>query len=80
MTSEKGPRVDRVEARPAEQDTWSLEGERLSRRVPQFAAFVEASEGGEDALTDAQRRFLDEFASGLTEAISEEADEDGGTA
>ena len=87
MTNEKGPSVGGVEARAAEQDAWSLEAETLSRRVPRFAAFVEATEGGEDALTNAQREFLDKFSSGLAEAISEEADEavakgdeDGGTA
>ena len=87
MTNEKDPRVSRVAARAAGQDAWSLEGEKLSRRVPRFAAFVEATEGGEDALTDAQREFLDKFSSGLAEAVSEEADEadakgdeDGGTA
>ena len=53
----------------------SLEGEKLSRRVPRFAKFVEATEGGEGALTDAQREFLDKFSSGLAEALSEEADE-----
>ena len=87
MTNEKGPRVGGVAARAAGQDAWSLEGERLSRRVPRFATFVEAPEGGEGALADAQREFLDKFSSGLAEAISEEADEadakgdeDGGTA
>ena len=87
MTNEKGPRVGRVAARAAGQGAWSLEGEKLSRRVPRFAAFVEATEDGEDVLTNAQREFLDKFSSGLAEAISEEADEadekgdgDGGTA
>ena len=87
MTNEKGPGAGSVAARAAEQGAWSLEGETLSRRVPRFAAFVEAPEGGEDALTDAQRKFLDKFSTGLAEAISEEADEagakgdeDGGTA
>ena len=87
MTNEKGPRVGDVAARAAEQDTWSLEGEKLSKRVPRFAAFIEATEGGEDALTDAQRKFVDEFSSGLAEAISDEAgeadakgDENGGSA
>ena len=87
MTNEKGPRAGGVAARAAEQGAWSLKGERLSRRVPRFAAFVEATEGGEGALTDAQREYLDKFSSGLAEAISEEADEadakgdeDGGTA
>ncbi len=87
MTNEKGPHARGAAARAAEQGAWSLEGERLSRRVPRFAAFVEATEGGEGALTDAQREFLDKFSSGLAEAISEEADEadakgdeDGGTA
>ena len=87
MTNEKGPGVGGVEARAAGQDAWSLEGETLSRRVPRFATFVEATEGREDALTDAQREFLDKFSSGLAEAISEKADEaaakgdeDGGTA
>ena len=75
MTSEKGPRVGGVAARAAGQDDWSLEGENLSRRVPRFAAFVEATEGGEDALTDAQREFVDKFSSGLAEALSEEAGE-----
>ena len=75
MTNEKGPRVGRVPVRAAGQDDWSLEGETLSRRVPRFAAFVEATEGGEDALTDAQGEFLDKFSSGLAEALSEEADE-----
>ena len=75
MTNEKGRGVGGVEARAAGQDAWSLEGETLSRRVPQFATFVEATEGGEDALTDAQREFLDKFSSGLEEAISEDADE-----
>lgn len=75
MTNEKGPRAGSVAARAAGQDAWSLEGERLSRRVPRFAAFVEGTEGGEGALTDAQREFLDKFSSGLTEAISEKADE-----
>ena len=87
MTNEKGPRVGGVAAQAAEQGAWSLEGERLSRRVPRFAAFVEETESGEGALTDAQRKFLDKFSSGLAEAISKEADEadakvdeDGGTA
>ena len=87
MTIEKGPRVGGVAARAAGQGAWSLEGEKLSRRVPRFAAFVEGTEDGEGALTDAQRGFLDRFSSGLAEAISEEADEadakgdeDGGTA
>ena len=87
MTNEKGPGVGGVESRAAGQAAWSLEGERLSRRVPRFAAFVEATEGGEDALTDAQREFLGKFSSGLAEANSEEAgeadakgDENGGTA
>ena len=75
MTNEKGPGVGGVEARTAGQDAWSLEGERLSRRAPRFAAFVEAPEGGEDALTDAQREFLEKFSSGLAEALSEDADE-----
>ena len=75
MTNEKGLRGGGVAARTAGHDAWSLEGERLSRRVPRFAAFVEATEGGEGALTDAQREFLDKFSSGLAEAISEEADE-----
>ena len=75
MTNEKGPGARGVEARAAGQDAWSLEGETLSRRVPRFAAFVEATEGGEGALTDAQRKFLDKFSSGLAEAISKEADE-----
>ena len=55
--------------------------------MPRFAAFVEATEGREGELTDAQRKFLDKFSSGLAEATSEEADEadakgdeDGGTA
>ena len=68
MTNEKGPRVGGVAARAAGQDIWSLEGEKLSRRVPRFAAFVEAIEGGEGALTNAQREFLDKFSSGLAEA------------
>ena len=87
MTNEKGLRVGGVAARAAGQGAWSLEGEKLSRRAPRFATFVEAPEGGEGALTDAQREFLDKFSSGLAEAISEEADkadakgdEDGGTA
>ena len=87
MTSEKDLRAGGGAARSAEQGAWSLEGERLSRRVPRFAAFVEASEGGEGALTDAQRKFLDKFSSRLEEAISEEVDgadvqgdEDGGNA
>lgn len=87
MTNEKGPGAGSVAVRAAEQGAWSLEGERLSRRVPRFAAFVEATEGGEGALTDAQRKFLDKFSSGLAEAISGEVDEedakgdeDGGTA
>jgi len=87
MTNEKGPRTGGVAARAAGQDAWSLEGEKLSRRVPRFAAFVEATEGREGALTDAQREFLGKFSSGLGEAIEEEADqanargdEDGGTA
>ena len=75
MKNEKDPRVGRVAARAAGQDAWSLEGERLSRWVPKFAAFVEATEGGEHSLTDAHRQFLDKFSSGLAEAISEEADE-----
>jgi len=87
MTNEKVPRAGGVAARAADQGAWSLEGERLSRRVPRFAAFVEATEGGEGELTDAQWEFLDKFSSGLAETISEEADEadakgdeDGGTA
>ena len=87
MTNEKGPGAGSVAARAAEQGVWSLKGERLLRRVPRFAAFVEGTEGGEGALTDAQRKFLDKFSSELAEAISEEADEtdekgdeDGGTA
>ena len=87
MTNEKGPHVGGAAAKAAGQDAWSLNGERLSRRAPRFAAFVEATESGEGALTDAQREFLDKFSSGLAEAISEEADEadakggeDGGTA
>ena len=87
MTNEKGPRVDRATASAVGHDAWSLEGQRLSRRVPRFAAFVEPTESGEGALTDAQREFLDTFSSGLADAISEEADEadakgdeDGGTA
>ena len=84
MTNEKAPRAGGVAARAAEKGTWTLEGERLSRRVPRFAAFVEATENREGELTDAQREFLDKFSSGLAEAISEEADakgdEDGGTA
>ena len=87
MTNEKGPRVDRATASAVGHDAWSLEGERLSRRVPRFATFVEATESEEGALTDAQREFLDTFSSGLADAISEEADEtdakgdkDGGTA
>lgn len=75
MTNETGPRVGGAAARAVGHDAWSLEGERLSRRVPRFAAFVEATESGDDALTDAQRVFLDTFSSGLAEAISEEADE-----
>ena len=87
MTNETEPPVGGVAARAAGQDAWSLKGEELSRRVPWFAAFVEATEGGEGALTDAQREFLDKFSSGLAEAISGDADEadakgdeDGGTA
>ena len=87
MTNEQEPRAGGVAARAAEQGAWSLEGEKLSKRVPRFAAFVEATEGGEGALTNAQQKFLDKFSSGLAEAISEEADEadakgdeDGGTA
>ena len=87
MTNEQEPRAGGVAARAAEQGAWSLEGEKLSKRVPRFAAFVEATEGGESALTDAQQKFLDKFSSGLAEAVSEEADEadakaneDGGTA
>ena len=77
MTNEQGPRARGVATDAAEQGAWSLEGEKLSKRVPRFAAFVEATEGEERALTDAQQKFLDEFSSGLAEAISEEADAKG---
>ena len=72
MTNDKRQRVGSVATQAAGQDAWSLEGERLSRRVPRFAAFVEATEDRERALTDTQKEFLDEFSSELTEAISEE--------
>ena len=87
MTNKKGPRAGGATASAVGHDAWSLEGQRLSRRVPRFAAFVEATESGERAVTDAQRKFLDTFSSELAEAISEEADEadakggkDGGSA
>ena len=66
-----------------------MDPQRLGGRapVPVRAAFVEETEGGEGALTDAQRKFLDKFSSGLAETISKEAneadakgDEDRGTA
>ena len=75
MTNEKGPHEGGATASTVGHDAWSLEGERLSRRVPRFAAFVERAESGEGALTDAQREFLDTFSSALAEAISEEVDE-----
>ena len=74
IASEKGRCAGGVAARAVAEGDWSLEDEILSRRVSWFAAFVEAPEGGEGALTEAQREFLDEFSSGLAEAIAEERD------
>ena len=79
MTNEKEPRIGGVVVREARQKAWSLKGERLARRVPRFAAFVEVRERGEGTLTEAQREFLDKFSSGLAEAVSEEADDGSAT-
>ena len=46
---------------------WSLSGEKLARRVPRFAAFVDAPAGGDSELTREQREFLDKFSAGMSE-------------
>ena len=70
MTNEDRPRIGGDAAQAARQENWLLKGKNLSRRVPRFAAFVEAPEGKKGALTDSQGKFLDEFSSELTEALS----------
>lgn len=79
MTDDKEAPMGGVILRPAGQENWTLKGEKLARRVPRFAAFVEASDGGEGPLTAAQREFVEEFSSGLAEAVSERADEGNAT-
>lgn len=71
MTNEQAPRGGGMLVRGTGQEASALKGERLARRVPRFAVFVEAPEGGDGTLTKAQREFLDEFSSGLVEAVSE---------
>ena len=51
---------------------WSLSGEKLARRVPRFAEFVDAPEAGDTELTSEQREFLGKFSVGMSEAMSEE--------
>lgn len=55
--------------------TWSLSGEKLARRVPRFAEFVDAPVGGSVELTREQREFLDMFSAGMSEAMAEEGGE-----
>jgi len=52
--------------------TWSLSGEKLARRVPRFAEFVDAPVGEGTELTSEQREFLDKFSDGMAEALLEE--------
>ena len=58
-------------ASPRREERWSLDSEKLARRVPKFSAFVEAAEGGRRELTTSQQQFLDEFSRGMAEAMSE---------
>lgn len=51
---------------------WSLSGEKLARRVPRFAKFVDGPVGGDSELTAEQRELLDKFSAGMSEAMSEE--------
>ena len=50
---------------------WALDAEKLARRVPRFAAFVEGPQSGHGELTEEQREFLDKFSAGLSEAMPE---------
>ena len=67
-----------VVERPGREEKWTLDSEKLSRRVPRFSAFVDAAEGGRRGLTPSQQQFLDEFSEGLAEAMSEGDDEASG--
>ena len=54
---------------------WSLSGEKLARRVPRFAKFVDAPVGGDGELTRDQREFLDKFSTGMSETMAEKGGE-----
>lgn len=53
-------------------DAWSLSAEKLARRIPRLAEFLDGPESGHSELTEEQREFLDKFSSGLSEALSEQ--------
>ena len=71
MTSDAKKRSGDVAAAAGRRKgAWSLNAEKLARRVPRFAAFVDGPQGSDSELTREQREFLDKFSAGLSDAES----------